>query len=297
MSVLDDIRQAAFELRLTDPQEAVRVLRRAAAQGGEAEVLARGALGEIYLEEFGDLDGAESEFRKVLAAAPGLAAAEIGLARTRREAGDFDQADEGFVRALTSLQKDVGGFGKEPPPGAEEVVLTLLEVAIELAELRGASGHDTDLSVPLDEDVLQWAQGERLFDTEDKDPDDWMRFHALWTQLRLLTGRPEESLAALREAERQGQLPAVEAARLVSLALEDLGDASRAGAEARRMLELLDAPWPIGEVIRAAHLLGESGRPLLERAVAQWSPDTEEAGTLRAALGAPELVPLRKPKA
>ena len=296
VSVLDDIRQAAFELRLTDPQEAVRVLRRAAAQGGEAEVLARGALGEIYLEEFGDLDGAESEFRKVLAAAPGLAAAEIGLARTRREAGDFQQADAGFVRALTSLQKDVGEFGKEPPPGAEEVVLTLLEIAIELAEMRGASGHDKDISVPLDEDVLQWAGSERLFDNED-DHDDWMRFHALWTQLRLLTGRPEESLAALREAERQGQLPSAEAARLVSLALEDLGDLPRAGAEAKRMLELLDAPWPLGEVVRAAHLLGDSGRPLLERAVAQWPPEAEEARTLRDALGAPELVVLRKPEA
>ena len=54
MSVLDDIRHAALELRHTDPQEAVRILRRAAAEGGEAEVLARGALGEIYLEDFGD---------------------------------------------------------------------------------------------------------------------------------------------------------------------------------------------------------------------------------------------------
>src|SRR5438552_18848596 len=81
-AVLDEIRRAAFELRLTDPQEAVRVLRRAAGKGGEAEVLARGALGEIYLEELGDLDGAEHEFRRVLQLAPGLAAAELGLART-----------------------------------------------------------------------------------------------------------------------------------------------------------------------------------------------------------------------
>src|SRR5438046_9158570 len=102
MSVFDDIRHAAFELRRSDPQEAVRVLRRAAAQGGDAEVLARGALGEIYLEEFGDLDGAASEFRKVLAAAPGLAAAGIGLARTGREGGDFAEACAGFGRARES---------------------------------------------------------------------------------------------------------------------------------------------------------------------------------------------------
>ncbi len=293
MSVLDDIRRAAFELRQTDPQEAVRVLRKAVAQGGEAEVLARGALGEIYLEEFGDLDGAESEFRKVLAAAPGLAAAEIGLARTRREAGDFSQADAGFVRALEGLQKDVAGFGKEPPPGAEEVVLTLLEVAIELAELRGAAGHDTEVSVPLNEDVLQWAAAEKLFDAEG-DLDDWIRFHSLWTQLRLLTGRPEEALAAVREAERQGQLPPVETARLVSLALEDLEDLPRAGAEAKRRLEMLEKPWPLGEVLRAAHLLGESGRGVLEQALPQWPPDSDEAKTLRRELGLPQIVRLGK---
>jgi tetratricopeptide (TPR) repeat protein len=293
MSVLDDIRRAAFELRQTDPQEAVRVLRQAAAQGGEAEVLARGALGEIYLEEFGDLDGAESEFRKVLQAAPGLAAAEIGLARTRRETGDFPEADAGFVRALSSLQKDVAGFGKEPPPGAEEVVLTLLEIAIELAELRSASGHDKENSVPLNEDVLQWAAGEKLFDGEG-DLDDWIRFHALWTELRLLTGRPEEALASIREAERQGQLPAPEAARLVSRSLEGLGDLPRAGAEAIRMLELLPSPWPVGDVVRAAHLLGPAGRALLERALSQRPAESEEASVLREALGAPQLVTLGK---
>jgi tetratricopeptide (TPR) repeat protein len=293
MGVLDDIRQAAFELRQTDPQEAVRVLRRAAAQGGEAEVLARGALGEIYLEEFGDLDGAAAEFKRVLQAAPGLAAAEIGLARTRREAGDFEEADAGFARAIESLQKDIAEFGKEPPPGAEEVVLTLLEVAIELAELRLASGHDKEVSVPLNEDVLQWAATERLFDTEG-DLDDWIRFHSLWTRLRLLTGRPEEALAAVREAERQGQLPAEEAARLVSLAHEDLGDLPRAGAEAKRMLSLLHAPWPVGEVARAAHLMGPSGRELLEQALPQWPPDSDEAKALREALGLPDLVKLGK---
>src|SRR4051812_41462713 len=99
MAVLDDIRHAAFELRQDDPQEAVRVLRKAAQEGGEAEVLARGALGEIYLEEFGDLDGAEHEFRRVLQLAPGLSAAEIGLARTRQQAGDARGAEAGFVRA------------------------------------------------------------------------------------------------------------------------------------------------------------------------------------------------------
>ena len=292
MSVIDDIRRAAFELRQTDPQEAVRVLRRAAAEGGEAEVLARGALAEIYLEEFGDLDGAESEFRKVLSAAPGLTAAEIGLARTRRESGDFAQADAGFTRALEGLMRDLRAFEKEPPAGAEEVVLTMLEVAIELTELRSASGHDKSVPTPIDEDLLNWAATEKLFDAEG-DADDWVRFHALWTQLRLITGRAEEALTAVREAERQGELPAADSARLLSLAFEDLGDPARAGMEAKRMLESLPPPWPLAEVLRVARLVGSDD--LVGRAIQQWPAGSEEARALRQAIGAPQLVGLKKP--
>src|SRR5882762_4693149 len=101
--VLADIRRAAFELRLTDPNEAVRVLRRAAAEGGGAEVLARGALGEIYLEEFGDLDGAEHEFRAVLRTVPELPAAEVGLARVLHESGDQKGELDALARALEGL--------------------------------------------------------------------------------------------------------------------------------------------------------------------------------------------------
>ena len=217
MGVLDDIRRAAFELRQTDPQEAIRILRRAAQQGGEAEVLARGALGEIYLDELGDLDGAEHEFRRVLQLAPGLSAAEIGLGRTRREAGDVKGAETAFLRAIEGLSRDVRGFreGGALPAGAEEVVLTLLETAVELAELRKGA-------VPLEEEVLSWAASQRLFDGED-DRDDWVRFHALWTRLRILTDRPEEAVTALREAERTGELPPDEAKELLRLALKELG--------------------------------------------------------------------------
>src|SRR5437588_342098 len=61
--LLAEIRRAAFELRQEQPQEAMRVLRRVAAAGGAAEGLARGALGELYFDEFGDLDGAAHEDR------------------------------------------------------------------------------------------------------------------------------------------------------------------------------------------------------------------------------------------
>jgi tetratricopeptide (TPR) repeat protein len=219
MGVLDDIRRAAFELRQTDPQQAIKVLRRAAQEGGEAEVLARGALGEIYLDEFGDLDGAEHEFRRVLQLAPGLTAAEIGLGRTRRQAGDSRGAEAAFTRAIEGLTRDIRGFREAQtlPEGVEEVVLTLLETAVELAEVRKGA-------VALDEELLSWAGSRKLFD-EEEDRDDWVRFHALWTRLRILTGRPEEAVTALREAERQGELPHDEAKELLRLALKELGAA------------------------------------------------------------------------
>src|SRR5438128_5493795 len=214
--VLADIRRAAFELRQTDPQEAVRLLRRAAATGGGAEVLARGALGEIYLEEFGDLDGAEHEFRTVLHAVPGLPAAELGLARVLHEAGDRRGELQALGRAVEGLSRDVAGFrerkaaGEPLPAGVEEVVLTLLEVALERAGI--------DPQTRLDEDLLRWAAEERLFDAlheEDEDPqEDWVRFHSLWTRLRQLEGRAAEAARGLAEAEAAGQLSPRDAAAL-----------------------------------------------------------------------------------
>jgi tetratricopeptide (TPR) repeat protein len=191
--ILAEIRRAALELRTTDPQAAVRVLRRVAADGGAAEVLARGALGEIYFEELGDLDGAEHEYRQVLALAPGLAAAELGLARVLQETGAKSESQAHYRAAVASLEKDVGSFrdasaaGQPVPPGAEEVVLTLLEAAIE-AQQR------------LDDSLLDWAVRERLFDAlsgEEGDPaEDWFRFHSLRAQLLWQQGRREDSAQA-----------------------------------------------------------------------------------------------------
>src|SRR5712671_1332100 len=240
---LADIRRAAFELRQTDPHEAVRLLRRAAAAGGGAEILARGALGEIYLEEFGDLDGAEHEFRTVLQAVPGLPAAELGLARVLHETGDRRGELQALSRAVEGLSRDVAGFrerkaaGEALPAGVEEVVLTLLEVALDRAHL--------DPDQPVDEDLLRWAAEERLFDAlreEEEDPQqDWVRFHSLWTQLRQVSGRPEEAARALAEAEEAGQLPARDAAALRRDALEEIGDVEAAAAQARRVVDL-DSP-------------------------------------------------------
>src|SRR2546430_4285580 len=191
--VLADIRRAAFELRQTDPQEAVRLLRRGAAAGGGAEVLARGALGEIYLEEFGDLDGAEHEFRAVLHAVPGLPAAELGLARVLREAGDRRGELQALGRAVDGLSRDVAGFreakaaGEPLPAGVEEVVLTLLESAPYRAR--------PDPHQPLDEDLLRWAPQEPLFDSLPQEAEEqqqgWVRFPFPWDQPQPVLGQAE----------------------------------------------------------------------------------------------------------
>ena len=264
--LLHRIRHAAFELRAEDPQGAVRELRKAAAQGGAAEVLARGALGEIYFEEFGDLDGAAAEYQKVLQLAPGLPAAQLGLGRVHREMGRNPEADAGLARALDGLQRDLRSFrdAKEPPPGAEEVVLSLMEVAIELLELRsnGSVGK-----LPLDEELLAWAEGARLFDAlAEEDPDaaaeDWVRYHSLRAQLRSLQGRSEETPSLLEQAEKDGRLPEIHAARLRSEALEDVGDLEGAAVQARRLLDAektIGAPWEADDVLRTAALLVATG--------------------------------------
>ncbi len=282
-SLLDEIRRAAFELRHQSPQEAVRILRRCAAAGGGAEVLARGALGEIYLEDFGDLDGAESEFRKVLKAAPGLAAAELGLARVLREQGRAADAEAGFARAIQGLERDVRSFREagEPPPGAEEVVLTALEVAIELCDLR-ARNASSRLDSPLEEGALRWAAESRLFDASDSDEEDaagedWVRFHALWARLRAITGRAEEAVAALERAEAEGQLPKPHGAKLRRDALEEAGDLGEAAVHARRALDeerAADRFCEALDVLRAAALTAASGdeplaAKLLQEALSQ----------------------------
>jgi len=248
--VLADIRRAAFELRLTDPGEAVRVLRRVAALGGGAEVLARGALGEIYLEEFSDLDGAEHEFRAVLRAVPGLPAAELGLARVLHETGDRRGELDALGRAIAGFSRDIAGFreaaaaGETLPDGAEEVVLTLLEIVVERARL--------DSGTRIDEDLLRWAAEQRLFDAldaEDVAPhEDWVRFHALWSQFRQLTGRAAEAPQSLAAAEAAGQLPPRDAAALRRDALEAAGDPAGAAAESKRLaaLESATALVPLG---------------------------------------------------
>jgi tetratricopeptide (TPR) repeat protein len=241
--VLAQIRRAAFELREEDPQAAVRILRTIAAQGGAAEVLARGALGEIYLEELGDLDAAESSFRAVIARAPGLPAARLGLGRTLRESGRLAEAEEEVQRALLGFEQELITFkrmaeeGEQLFEGGEETVLAVLDVAVDLADLRHQLGKNGSVKVPLDETLLAWARGERLFDATEEH-EDWIRFHSLWARLRVMTGRGREAMVLLAEAEGQGELPPAHGARLMSEVLEEGGDLAGALREAQRLHRL-----------------------------------------------------------
>ncbi len=292
--VLSEIRRAAFDLRQSDPQEAVRVLRKVAAGGGSAAVLAHGALGEIYLEEFGDLDGAEAEFRKVLEAAPRLPAAQLGLGRVLRESGRLPEADQSLLVALQGFSQDLLHLklqreaNEELPEGAEEAALAVLEVAVELAELRHEIGRNGSVQVPIDEALLHWAHKARLFDQAldelpqgtslgQGDLTDWIRFHSLWARLRVQTGRAAEAAAVLAEAERALELPAEEAARLRSEVLEESGDLKASLEEARRLHDLDERAGRIFEPEDISHLAGllqalgdeTTARVVLQKALTQ----------------------------
>ncbi len=280
---LHEVRRAAFELRDSDRDEAVRVLRRVAAQEGEAAVLAHGALAEIYLDDFGDLDGAEHEFRAVLAAAPGLSAAELGLARTLRLAGRYAESRAHFGRAIAGLSTQLVeartaiAANAEPAVGAEEAALTLLEAAIERADLlEEAPLNPGEKMIALDESLLDWAEKARLFDAVseegENDHSDWQRYVALRARLLALGGETERALTLARTAAANGDVEPVEAIRVESEVLQAAEDLAGAAAAAQRALSMVAVErWEPEEVLRAHALLtgtndDAGARALMERA-------------------------------
>jgi len=277
--VLAEIRHAAYDLRESDPQEAVRVLRRIAKQGGLASALANGALGEIYLNELGDLDAAEAAFRAVLTIEPKLPAAYIGLGRVMREAGRLREADDALSRAILGLTNDANGMKEqraagEPIEGAEATILEMLEVSVELCEIRHELGSNGETRTPLDESLLRWAESERLFDSEEEpdDDDEWAQFHALWSTLRALTHRAAEAASSLAEAEDQKELGPINGARLRSEALELSGDLPGALEQARRLRALVkeaDEFFRPDDVEHLAGLLQGAGNEPEAKAVLQ----------------------------
>jgi hypothetical protein len=280
--VLAEIRHAAYDLRESDPQEAVKVLRRIAKQGGLAAALAHGALGEIYLTELGDLDAAEASFRAVLASEPKLPAAYIGLGRVLREAGRLREADDALTHALLGLTHDTTAMktardAGEPIEGDEATVLELLEVSVELCEIRHQLGSNGSTRTPIDEGILAWAASARLFDTDESDEDDgaqddWAQFHALWARLRTLTHRANEAVTALAEAEAKQELDPMSAARLRSEAMELAGDNAGSLEQAQRLRTITketDEFFRPDDVEHLAGLLQAAGDETQAQAVIQ----------------------------
>lgn len=294
---ISQVRRAAFELRFSNPREAVRILRTIAKKGGDSGALAHGALGEILLDDLNDPDGAEHHFRKLLDAAPGLPAGELGLARALGRNGLLSDAQDAFSRAVAGLEHHVRELinSKGVDGGAEELILSALETAVEERELsRELAGEGVVRPSP---DLWEWAEKQRVFDLEDEvgeaAVEDWMRYAAMRSVLEAYDGDLDTALKTVERIAKEAPLPSHAARHVKSMALEAAGDVPQAAAEAleaRREAGFRLAP---AETLRAARLLvdaerGDDARDLLQReqnaideALATAEP--EEAGELKEA--------------
>lgn len=230
---LADIRRAAFDLRTRDPQEAVKVLRRAVKKAGEWEALAHGALGEILLDDFDDVDGALHHFEKLRALAPGLPAAELGLARTYGKSGRVGEAQEAYARAMAGMEKalaeglDADDASAPVNEGLEESLLTALESAVEEREMLLHFPSDRRASTPSSA-LLDRAENARILDLEDdegdSDVDDWSRYALLRGTLLALDGQIEDGLAVVERIADAAPLPPQLKERIRSVVFEAAED-------------------------------------------------------------------------
>lgn len=260
--LVTEIRRAAFELRQDDPHEAVRVLRRLMKTAGPAEPLVHGALGEILLDDFDDVDGALHHFRRLVALAPELPAGHIGLARALGRNGEAAGAQTAYhhaQRGLASMLAQARATPEADHPGADEAMLAALELALEERELLREVATAT-APAELDAGLLAWAEASRLFDAEEgDDPDDWVRYARLRAALQAGTGDTPAALATVERVAALARLPADRVAYLRSCAHEAADDLAAAASAAREGLGDLEGAFEAEEVLRAASLLGRSG--------------------------------------
>jgi tetratricopeptide (TPR) repeat protein len=261
---LAEIHRAAFDLRQTDPSEAVRVLRRLIRQGGDIEPLAHGALAEILLEEFDDADAALHHFQRLLTLAPGIAAGELGLARALARRGESAAAQEAYVRALGAfegLAESARTAKEDVAEGADEAVLTSLEIAVEERELCRTDRGLEPCTMPSAA-LFDWAESSRLFDDPDDaaDTDDWMRFTHLRAELAALDGQEAAAMDHVERIGRLARLTEAAQARIRSQALETVGNLPRAAEEALRGISAPGGGFVPEEWLRCAALLSETHR-------------------------------------
>ena len=256
-AILDAIRHAAFELRADDPAEAVKRLRQLVKKSGPLEPLVQGALGEILLEEFDDVDGAIHHFQRLVTLAPQLPAGHIGLARSAARNGDTDAAQDAFARSQAGLEKVIEdarapGASEALASTSGEALLTAMELALE--ERRFVEEYRTGRAASqVSAALLTWAEEARIFDDEDEELDDWMRY----ARLRAVLDQPLE--AALTQVDRLAQhipLPQDRAALVRSFAFEGAGKGREAAESAAAALTGLDdGAFEAEEVLRAVDLL------------------------------------------
>ena len=309
--MVGEIRRAAFDLRRGDPSEAVRVLRRLLREAGPAEPLVHGALGEILLEDFDDVDGALHHFRRLVALAPELPAGHLGLGRALAKnddrlaaARELATAREGLVR----LVEEARATPDRDHPGADEALLSALELAFEEHDLAG----DAAPMARFDPSLFAFAEEVRLFDADEADDlDDWERYGRLCAALEAQGGELEAALATAARIADRAPLPEPRRHQLRSVAFEAAGRWAEAAREAVLATDALDGAFVAEEVLRTASLLSRAGdeaqaRALLDRLRARLEAEkarTDEEG--RAAIdtvleelsalvapGAPALVTL-----
>ncbi len=280
--LIAQIRRAAFDLRDENPPKAAQALRRLLKDAGPAEPLVRGALGEILLEDLDDADGALHEFRRLIALAPSLPAGHLGLGRALARTGERREASKELALArvgFVELAERARHKPDDEPEGADEALLTALEIAVE------EHGLDLDDWAPpvFDLALFAWAEDTRLFDAEDgSDTDDWERYGSLRVVIDGLNGGLEAALAVAERIADRAPLPEPRRRHLRSIAYEEAQRWSEAAAQALAATSDLDRSFVAEEVLRAISLLARAGdaahaRELLERLRARLETDRESA--------------------
>lgn len=286
---LNDIRRAAFDLRTTDPSEAVRILRRVVRKKSGWEALAHGALGEILLDDFEDLDGALHHYERLYELAPSLPMSSMGLARTYHRLGQIEDAQEAYARTNALFEETLAPMlgpldeGEPPIPGVEEGLLTMLQAAVEEREMLTLTPSSRRASNPPPT-LLDHAEEGRVFDLEmddgGLDTEDWGRYALLRGTLLAMDGFIDEGLGVVDRVAALAPLPLPQRERIRSIvheAHEDWEEAARALANSvDGDLSKLD----VEDALRMAVLLtgsdSEDGaRQLLEKLKARHSDDEE----------------------
>lgn len=271
---LAEIRRAAFDLRQSDPAEAVRVLRRLLRGKGEATPLAHAALAEILLEEFDDIDAALHHFRRFTELAPEIAAGQHGLGRALARAGDVEGARQAFAAAARGLAAAIREAQTAPDhAGIEEAVIGLLDAALDDRELQREHGGSSDpLQIPAD--LFSWAEAARVFDAEDEDAgdlEDWSRYVNARSEYLAQAEGLEASLAFVSRLSDLVPLPPATRHRVLWGLHERHGDLAVAASEALAAIDAEPGGIDPEEALRAAELLESTGNagqalPMLERA-------------------------------